>query len=282
MNNVLFNNVASSLKATFYAEAPNGSSQAVKVDSNQNLLVAGTISVGNSITIANSTLTVTGTVTVSQITNAITIGNTSLTVNGTVTVSEITNPITIGNSSLTVNGTVTVGEITNPITIGNTSLTVNGTITIGNSITISNATLTVGGTVTVGAISGSITIGNSITVANATLTTIVSGYTFTTATVAQTQITGTGELFNNTDISQVKKGTLFIYNGGANTITLSVQISPTTTTGDYVDDPTYTNLAIAGNKSSLIPLATFGKYMRIQYAMNSTTGTITAYFNGQS
>jgi len=53
-------------------------------------------------TVGNSSLTINGSITIS---NSITIANISLTVAGTVAVSEITAPVTIANASLTVAGT---------------------------------------------------------------------------------------------------------------------------------------------------------------------------------
>jgi hypothetical protein len=233
MNNLVFNNVASELLMTV---------------GNASLTVSGSVTVSNSITIANASLTVAGTVTVSEITNPVTIGNASLTVAGTVTVSEITNPVTIGNASLTVAGTVTVSQITNPVTIGNASLTVAGSVTINN----------------------------------ATITTLISGSVFTSDSVTSTVVTGTGVVFSDTDISQLKTASLFVYNEGANTLTVSLQISPTTTGADYIDDPSYSNVAIAGNANKYIAIAKYAHYARLQYILGATTATFSSYYNAQA
>lgn len=188
--------------------------------------------------------------TVSQITAPVTIGNSSLTVAGTVTVG---NSVTIANSSLTVAGTVTVSQITDPVTIGNSSLTVAGTVTVGNSITI----------------------------ANATITTIISGHTFTSATVTLSGVSGTGVVFDDTDISQIRTASMFVDNTtGTNPITVSLQISPDGTL--YIDDPLYTNQVILASGKAVIAIGKFAHYARLQYNLGTFTGTFDCYYNGQA
>ncbi len=129
MNNLIFNTTASELKATMYGYNQTSLTlQQLQLDSTGNMIITGNITVNNSVTIANTTLTVEGSVTVN---NSVTIANTTLTVEGSVTVN---NSVTIANTTLTVEGSVTVN---NSITIANTALTVEG------SVTISNSTLTV-------------------------------------------------------------------------------------------------------------------------------------------
>jgi hypothetical protein len=186
----------------------------------------------------------------------VTIGNATLTVAGDVTIS---------NTSLTVAGTVTVSQITNPVTIGNATLTVAGDVTISNAtltvagdVTISNATLTVAGTVTIGA------------------------STFTADTVTSTSVTGTGVIFPNKDISTLKVASMFIYNEGATPITISLQISPTTTSGQYINDPSYTDQVIAGSGSLFMDVSKFAHYVRLQYNLGASTVTFSAFFNAQA
>jgi hypothetical protein len=245
MNNLVFNTVASELKTSIYAQS-GVDFQPLQLDGSNNLLVAGTVTVSqitNPVTIGNATLTVAGDVTIS---------NTSLTVAGTVTVSQITNPVTIGNATLTVAGDVT---------ISNTSLTVAGTVTVSqitNPVTIGNATLTVAGTVTIGA------------------------STFTADTVTSTSVTGTGVIFPNKDISTLKVASMFIYNEGATPITISLQISPTTTSGQYINDPSYTDQVIAGSGSLFMDVSKFAHYVRLQYNLGASTVTFSAFFNAQA
>ncbi len=258
MNNLIFNTVASELKTLIYAQGPGDTINALKIDASDNLLVS--IADG-SVTISNASLTVAGTVTVSEITAPVTIGNASLTVAGTVTVSEITAPVTIGNASLTVAGTVTVSEITAPVTIGNASLTVAGTVTVSEitaPVTIGNASLTVAGTVTIGA------------------------STFTSDLVTSTAVTGTGVIFPNKDISTYKVASIFIYNEVAVPVTISLQISPTTTDGQYINDPSYADKVIPANGNLYMPVSNFAHYVRLQYNLGGATATISAYFNAQA
>ena len=191
----------------------------------------------------SNNLLVAGTVTVSQITNPVTIGNATLTVAGDVTIS---------NATLTVAGTVTVSQITNPVTIGNATLTVAG------DVTISNATLTVAGTVTIGA------------------------STFTADSVTSTSVTGTGVIFPDKDISTLKVASIFIYNEGATPVTISLQISPTTTAAQYINDSSYTSQVILGNSSLYMDVAKFAHYIRLQYNLGVLTATFSAYFNAQA
>lgn len=306
MNNLVFNTEAQELKTTIYAESPDNSINILQLDNDGNLKVTygtATVTVSGSVTIANTSLTVAGTVTVG---NNITIGNSTLTVN-------IPGNVTIGNASLTVNGTVAISntsltvagtvDVGNTITIANASLTVEGTITVGNNITIGNSTLTVNipGTVTIGnttltvnipgaitigntslTVNGTVNVGNSLTIANNTLTVNINGSTFSSLTIANATISSTDFLFPNTDISQFKTASFFIYNEGTNTLTVSLQISPTTTDEQYIDDANYTNVAIAGNDKKYFAISKFAHYTRLRYVLGTTTCTLSAYFNAQA
>ncbi|WP_352401223.1 DUF6385 domain-containing protein [Anaerotignum sp.] len=78
MNNLIFNTTASELKSSIYGYNQSSLTlQLLQLDSAGNMLMTGSVTVNNAITIANATLTVDGSVTVN---NAITIANTTLTV----------------------------------------------------------------------------------------------------------------------------------------------------------------------------------------------------------
>ena len=252
MNNLVFNTVAEELKTTIYAQAPDASIRSLKLDASDNLLVANAAP----ITIANSSLTVAGTVTVSEILAPVTIANDSLTVAGTVTVSEILAPVTIANDSLTVSGTVTVSEILAPVTIANDSLTVAGTVTVSEILA-------------------------PVTIANESLTVSIQGYAFTSNTATLSGVNGVGEVFDNTDISQIKTATFFVYNTGASPITISLQISPSTDSALYIDDPSYTDVNIPAGEDKIIVVGKFGNYTRLQYDLTAAADFI-AYYNGQA
>lgn len=247
MNSFVFNSVASELKTSIYAQSPDTSLKSLQLDSGDRLLIGGNVS------IENTSITVSGTINVGSIANP-------------VSVSSIINPIMIGNSLLTMSGTVTVSTISNPVTIGNASLTVNGNISVNDVVN----------PITVNSITNPVTIGNS------TITTIIAGSTFTSDSVTDLEITGTGTLFDDKDISIIKTASMFIYNEGTNTVTLSLQMSPTTVDSNYIDDPTYTDFTIAGGANKIVTIGLFANYTRLEYDMGDVTGTITAFYNAQT
>ncbi|VYT64483.1 hypothetical protein [Clostridium tertium] len=236
MNNLLFNTVASELKTSIYAQAPDGSLQILQTDSTGALKTS----------ISNSSLTV-------NVNNPITVAN----------------AITIANTSLTV-------SVSNPITIANASLTVsvNNPITVANSITIANTTLTV-------VVNNPITVNNAITIANSSLTVTIGANAFTSSSALNLSVSGTGRVLNNTDISTLRTASFFVYNAGTNTLTISLQMSPTTNNADYITDPSYNNYTIPGGDRRIITVSRFGNYTRLLYTLRGTTATFSVYFNGQ-
>lgn len=274
MNNLVFNTVANELKTSIYGMAPDLSIQPIRVDGSGLLLVSGSLTISDNITVSailgpvtigNASLTVAGEVEITNtsltVAGQIEITNASLTVDGTVEVSEITSPVTIGNASLTVSGEV---EITNA------SLTVEGTVEVSeitSPVTIGNASLTVAGTVTVSEISSPVTIG---------------GNAFFEDSVIDEEITGTGVLFDDTDISALKVASIFVYNDGAAPVSLSLQVSPTAEDARYIDDPNYTDVVIDGNEGMYISVTLFARYVRLQYDMGVASTTVSAYFIGQA
>jgi hypothetical protein len=225
-----------------------------------NNLVFNTLASQLYTTITNATLTVSGDVTIAG-TASVTITNSSITVGGAVLV---TNP------TMTVAGDVTIA--------GTASVTItNATVTVGGSILVTNPTMTVAGDVTIAGTA-------SVTITNATVTVgggvNITGHTITSLNTTLSGVTGTNVIFGDTDISQITTGSIFVYNGGATPFTVSVQISPTTTDGDYIDDPDNTEIAIGPNAKYLIALSKYGNYTRLQYSAASAA-TFSAYYNGQ-
>jgi filamentous hemagglutinin len=120
------------------------------------------------ITLANSTLAATGTVTVEG-EAAITLGNSTLVATGTVTVKAQAS-ITLANSTLAAAGKVAVdGDAA--ITLANSTLAAVGKVAVDGdaAITLGNSTLAATGTVTVKA-QAAITLGNSSLAAGGTVT----------------------------------------------------------------------------------------------------------------
>ena len=222
MNNLVFNNIASQLKASIYAQNPSGEVQPIQIDSNGNL----NVSITNSVTISNESLTV-----------------------------AISNPIIVANSITIANESITVG-VANPITISNESLTV--------------------------AVSNPITVANSITIANETLSVAIIANSFTSLNITTATYSGTGAVLNNTDISNLNKASFLVYNTGADTLTISLQLSPTTNEEDYITSPNNSLLTVAGNTSEIIPVDLFANYARLQYSLGSSTATFSTFFNGQA
>ena len=268
MNNLVFNTVAEELKTTIYAEGPGNIVKSLKLDSSDNLLVS---MADGTVEISNASLTVAGTVTVSEITAPVTVSE----ITAPVTVSEITAPVTIGNSSLTVAGTVTVSEITASVTVS--EITAPVTVSeITAPVTIGNSSLTVAGTVTVSEITA------PVTVSEITAPVTIGANSFTSSSVISTSVTGTGVILPDTDISTLKVGSIFIYNEGATPITISLQISPTTDEANYMNDPFYTDKVIDGNESFYMAVSNFANYIRLQYNLGAETATFSTYFNGQA
>lgn len=125
------------------------------------------------------------------------------------------------------------------------------------------------------------------TIANSSLTVAgsitVAGSAFTSLTVTATEVTGTGTLFADTDISTLKVASIFVYNEGANTLTLSLMISPDTTATHYIADPSYTNTTVAGtNGTLLIDINRYAHYAALQYDLGANTGTFSAFYVAQA
>jgi len=143
---------------------------------------------------------------------------------------------------------------------------------------------TVTGTVTVSALTGTVTVSeitNPVTIGNTSLTVSVTSYAFTSDVETVTAGSGTGQVFDNTDISNQKVGTFFIYNTGAETLTISLQVSPTTTSTYYIDDPSYSAITVAAGENTLMVLSKFANYARLQYT-GATSTDFEAYYNFQT
>ena len=174
--------------------------------------------------------------------------------------------VTISNTTLTVN-------VTNPITVANSITIANSTLTVLGNVTISNTTLTVN-------ITNPITVANSVTIANQTLSVNIAGHDVATLSYIQTIPIGTGNIFDNTNISQIKVASVFVYNDSATPFTLSLQMSPTTTSADYVDDPSYSLIVIAGNSKRIITINRYALYFRLSYTTLAAV-SVRIWYNGQ-
>lgn len=156
---------------------------------------------------------------------------------------------------------------------------------VGGAVTLENSNINVTGKVTVDSVADSVTISsitNPVTIANPTLTTLIGGSVFTSDSVINASITGSGSIFNNTDISTKKAATMFIYNEGNTALNLSLQMSPTMEDKDYIDDPFLTSFTVPAGGKKVVIISYLSHYIRLQYSMGSLEGVITAYYNAQS
>ncbi|HWQ74834.1 MAG TPA: DUF6385 domain-containing protein, partial [Syntrophomonas sp.] len=197
-------------------------------------------------------LTVSGEVTLAG-TPSVEIVNTTLTVAGDV---EIT------NTSLTVAGEM---EITNP------SLTVSGEVTLAGtpSVEIVNTTLTVAGDVEI--TNTSLTISGDIAIA---------GHEIAETNTTLNDVTGTGTVFDDTDISQTTTGSFFVYNTGSNSFTISLQVSPTTDDDLYALDVDNDDLPVPVNAKLILAISKYGRYARLLYDAGAGA-SFSAYYIGQ-
>lgn len=235
-----------------------------------NNLVFNTVSSQLRTLITNPTLTVTGDI---LITNA------TLTVAGDV---QITNPtltvagdVEITNTTLTVAGDV---EITN------TTLTVQGEVTLTGtaSVEITNTTLTVAGDVEI--TNATLTVTGEVEITNTTLTVTgaltIAGHEIAETNTALDNVTGTGVIFDDTEISQVTTGSFFIYNTGTNPFTISLQVSPAADDDLYAFDADNDELTVPADAKLVIAISKYGRYARLLYDAGAGA-TLSAYYIGQ-
>ena len=262
MNNLVFNTVSSQLRT---------------------LITNPTLTVAGDMQITNATLTVAGDV---QITNptltvagGVEITNTTLTVVGDV---EITNPtltvagdVEITNTALTVQGEVALTG-TASVEITNTSLTVAGdvqitnpTLTVAGDVEITNTTLTVTGDVEITKTTLTVTGGVNI-----------AGHEIAETNTTLNNVTGTGLVFDGTDISEITTGSYFVYNTGTNPFTISLQVSPAADDNLYAFDVDNDDIPVPVDARLIIAISKYGRYARLLYDAGAGA-TFSAYYVGQ-
>jgi hypothetical protein len=244
MNNLVFNTVSSQLRT---------------------LITNPTLTVGGEVEITNTLLNIAGEVEIT---------NTTLTVSGEVTLTG-TASVEITNTSLTVAGQV---EITN------TTLTVSGEVTLTGtaSVEITNTSLTVEGQVEI--TNTTLTIEGQVEITNTSLTVAggvgITGHEIAETNTALSNVTGTGVVFDDTDISEITTGSFFVYNTGANPFTVSLQVSPTSADSFYAFDTDNDDLPVPAGEKLIIAISKYGRYARLLY--NAGGGaTFSAYYIGQ-
>jgi hypothetical protein len=156
--------------------------------------------------------------------------------------------------------------------ITNTTVTVEGSVTISNAsldVVITNDTVTVEGSVTISNASIAVTGGVSIT-----------GHTVETLSDSADNTTGTGVLFADTDISDITTGSFFFYNTGTSSVTVSLELSPTTTETFYIPDPDNDDYVVAQDGNLIIAIGKFANYARLLFDAGAGA-TFEAYYIGQ-
>jgi hypothetical protein len=266
-NNLVFNDSAQNLKVQTFGTTSGGTVTSLLVANDGTLQVGGSITVANTVTVAGSvTAAIADTVTVA--------GLVSVTANGFDIrfLSDATDTVSVtGSVTAAIADTVTVaGSVTAAIA---DTVTVAGLVSVtANSFDIrflSDATDTV-------SVTGSVTA----TIAN-TVTVSVVGYGFTTSdlTINLTDAGLTNTAFSF-DTSQMKQYSFYVVNTGAATISVQLQVSPTTTETFFVPDKT-AEVALTSNQAAVLVPGYFMNYTRLQVAAGETASAI-AYFNGQN
>ena len=238
------------------------------------------------VTVSNSTIAVTGAVTVTS--GSVTFTNTTIAVTGTVAISNSTIAVTqSGTWTVAISGNVTFTNTTIAVTQSGTwTVAISGSVTINGAVTITSGTVTF--TNTTIAVTGTVAISNS-TIAvtqSGTWTVAISGnVTFTNTTIAVTQsgtwtvaisgsvtingavtITSGTVTFTNTTIAVT--GTVAISNS-----TIAVTQSGTWTVA-ISGNVTFTNTTIAVTQSGTWTVAISGS-VTINGAVTITSGTVT-------
>ena len=212
------------------------------------------------------------------------VDNAAITVNGlmeiTNTLLTVTGDVAITNTTLTVTGDVGITNTTLTVT-GDVEIT-NTTLTVTGDVEITNTTLTVTGDVeitnTTLTITGDVEITNTVLTVSGGIT--ISGHAIAETNTTLTGVTGTGVVFDGTDISEITTGSFFVYNNGANPFTISLQVSPTTDDDLYAFDVDNDELPVDVGAKLIIAISKYGRYARLLYEAGSPA-TFTAYYNGQ-
>ncbi|MGJ7045009.1 DUF6385 domain-containing protein [Thermoanaerobacterium thermosulfurigenes] len=174
------------------------------------------------------------------------------------------------DGSVTVAGTVTAqGTLT--VTASNFDIRpLSGTT---DSVTISSGTVTVAGTVTVTASSLDI---RPLTASTDSFT--LGSRTFLEDSTNIAGVTGTGVvLMENTGNKSMYS--YYITNTGTNTISIKLQISPTTTDTYFVDD--INSISLAGGSITVLTAVKFMQYTRLYYDTGGAAATAEFYYNAQ-
>ncbi|MDI6603878.1 MAG: DUF6385 domain-containing protein [Thermoanaerobacteraceae bacterium] len=189
---------------------------------------------------------------------------------------------TTGKLLSTVDGSVTVaGTVTaqGTVTVTASALDVRPLSGVTDSIIVSSGSVTVAGTVTA---QGTVTVTASALdirpLSGSTDSFTLGSRIFVEDSTSIANVTGTGVVLTE-NTGNKSMYSYYITNTGTNTVTVKLQISPTTTATYFVDDGA--SYAIAGGAITVIATTKFMQYTRLYYDTGATAVTAQLYYNAQ-
>jgi hypothetical protein len=102
---------------------------------------------------------------------------------------------------------------------------------------------------------------------------------FTESTTTIEGVTDSAGIFEQ-NTGEQSMYSFYVYNTGSNTLTVQLQISPTTTDSYFADDPSGTVAVTSGSKAALVAQR-FLQYTRLFYETSGATCTFDVYYNAQ-
>ncbi len=298
-NNLVFNNVAKQLKTLINGVDGTGTTRQILTDT-EGRLELSTITVTaedfdirpltgttDSITIWNTAVTVTAEDfdirPLTGTTDSITIWNTAVTVTAEDfdirPLTGTTDSITIWNTAVTVTAEDfdirPLTGTTDSITIWNTAVTVTAEDFDIRPLTGTTDSITIWNTaVTVTAEDFDIR-----PLSAATDSVRISGRSFTESSTTIDEVTDSAAIFiHNT--GEYSLYSFYLYNTGENTVTVQLQISPTTTDSYFMNDISGEEGVPTGEKTTLVA-AKFLQYTRLFYETSGATCTFDVFYNAQ-
>ena len=173
--------------------------------------------------------------------------------------------------------------ITNPtLTVAGDMQITNATLTVAGDVQITNPTLTVAGGVEI--TNTTLTVTGDVEITNTTLTVTggvnIAGHEIAETNTTLNNVTGTGLVFDGTDISEITTGSYFVYNTGTNPFTISLQVSPAADDNLYAFDVDNDDIPVPVDARLIIAISKYGRYARLLYDAGAGA-TFSAYYVGQ-
>lgn len=86
----------------------------------------------------------------------------------------------------------------------------------------------------------------------------------------------------DSDISKYKVASMYIYNVGTGSITVALNLSPTTTQTYYIPDAKYGSISLAEATKTIIEIPTHAHYAELVCTSTDAASALTAYVTAQS